>query len=312
MPGPEPHVNTAPRWEVPATRRVAILYIYEQWKVFPHLPPKSKVCFSSFNLQRLKIVLFKGLRSCTRIAQHPQSSWIIAMDTGCLLETHPTDPWKWRSRPVLKGGQSGGVGTPGHDVHSTKAFWCPEERRNRWEPEGCPELGGGRGSAAEVMGGAASCWSLCVAWKESMPEQVGKGHKLGKGSWQAGLVCSRSPQPSGALSSTPQHSASRGTACRRDGCSAGSSPGPWAPQTGGPCSPDTGSNSHGSFFPCTRFWRHPSRLGRWWDTHRCCTPGRTSYRSCPGSTPHSDCPGQSSRPRCTRRRSHTGGVEGLA
>lgn len=28
---------------------------------------------------------------------------------------------------------------------------------------------------AEVMGGAAS-WSLCVAWKESMPEQVGKGH----------------------------------------------------------------------------------------------------------------------------------------
>lgn len=28
---------------------------------------------------------------------------------------------------------------------------------------------------AEVMGGAAS-WPLCVAWKESMPEQVGKGH----------------------------------------------------------------------------------------------------------------------------------------
>ena len=74
MPGPEPHVNTASRWEVQATRGITILYIYEQWKVFPHLPPKSKVCFSSFNLQRLKIVLFKGIRGCTRIAQHPQSS----------------------------------------------------------------------------------------------------------------------------------------------------------------------------------------------------------------------------------------------
>ena len=129
--GSEPHVNMAPRWEVRATRRVTILYIYEQWKVFPHLLPKSKVCFSSFNLQRLKIVLFKGLHDRTLIAQHPQSSWIIAMDTGCLLETHPTDPWKCRSKPVLKRGQSGGGGTPGHDVHSTKAFWCPEERRNR-------------------------------------------------------------------------------------------------------------------------------------------------------------------------------------
>ena len=96
MPGPEPHVNTASRWEVQATRRVTILYIYEQWKVFPHLPPKSKVCFSSFNLQMLKIVLFKGLWGCTLIAQHAQSSWIIAMDTGCSMETHPTDPWKWR------------------------------------------------------------------------------------------------------------------------------------------------------------------------------------------------------------------------
>ena len=31
-----------------------------------------------------------------------------------------------------------------------------------------------------MTGGAAS-WSLRVAWKESMPEQVGKGHKIGKG-----------------------------------------------------------------------------------------------------------------------------------
>lgn len=131
MPGPEPHVNMAPRWEGRATRRVTILYICEQWKVFPHLPPKSKVCFSSFNLQMLKIVLFKGLWGCTLIAQHPQSSWIIAMDTGCPLETHPTDPWKGRLRPVLKRGQSGGGGTPGHDAHSMKAFWCPEERQNR-------------------------------------------------------------------------------------------------------------------------------------------------------------------------------------
>lgn len=113
MPGPKLHVNTAPRWEVRSTRRVTILYIYEQWKVFPHLPPKSKVCFLSSNLQMLKIVLFKGLWGCTLIAQHPQSSWIIAMDTGCPLETHPTDPWKWRSRPVLKRARAVEVGPPG-------------------------------------------------------------------------------------------------------------------------------------------------------------------------------------------------------
>lgn len=44
---------------------------------------------------------------------------------------------------------------------------------------------------AEVMGGAAS-WSLCVAWKESMPEQVGKGHRLGTGPTSGPIV---QPQP---------------------------------------------------------------------------------------------------------------------
>ena len=55
------------------------------------------------------------------------------------------------------------------------------------------------------MGPGAASWSLRVAWKESMPEQVRKGHKLGKGPRQAGLVCSCTPWPSGALSSTPLH-----------------------------------------------------------------------------------------------------------
>lgn len=39
---PEPHVNMALRWEVRATRRVTVLYIYAQWKVFPHLSQNPK------------------------------------------------------------------------------------------------------------------------------------------------------------------------------------------------------------------------------------------------------------------------------
>lgn len=78
--------------------------------------------------------------------------------------------------------------------------------------------------------GRPAGWSLCGSeGKCARARQEGK--RVGEGP-QVGLVCDH-----GALSSSPQRSASRGTACRRDGCSEGSSLGPWAPQTGGSCSP---------------------------------------------------------------------------
>ena len=85
------------------------------------------------------------------------------------------------------------------------------------------------------MRGRPAGWSLCGS--EGKCARAGQeGRQVGEGP-RAGLVCDHGPQPTGALSSTLQHSASRGTACRRDGCSEGSSLGPWAPQTGGSCSP---------------------------------------------------------------------------
>lgn len=102
---------------------------------------------------------------------------------------------------------------------------------------------------ADMMG-----WSLlwlgrkvCKSRRSGRETESGKEPRLGLvgGSGPPGL--------GGALSSTLRHSVSRGTACRKGGHSAGSSLGPWAPQTGGSCSPHTCSSFHGSFFPCTRF-----------------------------------------------------------
>lgn len=103
-----------------------------------------------------------------------------------------------------------------------------------------------RGGAAQPPGprrdGQSCRLGPVVAPKESAQEQVRKGNQVreeppppptppgARGQLTA-------PRPVRVLSSTPQHSASRGTACRRDGRSAGSSLGLWAPQTGGSGSP---------------------------------------------------------------------------
>lgn len=151
---------------------------------------------------------------------------------------------------MLERGTTLGDGKPGHDVQGMEAFQSPEGRRRSGKSEGhwppAFELGGGwgwGGSAPHVpdMVGRAAGWPLSWLRRrvcKSGSERQTESGKVLPPTPSPGLVGSSRPQgPVGALSSTLQHSAPRGMACRRDGCSAGSSLGLWAPQTGGSCSP---------------------------------------------------------------------------
>lgn len=116
------------------------------------------------------------------------------------------------------------------------------------------ELGGDRGWGGSAPEADMTGWSLLrLGRKVCKSRRSGRETESGKGP-RPGLVGGSGPPGlGGALSSTLRHCASRGTACRKGGHSAGSSLRPWAPQTRGSCSPHTCSSFHGSFFPCTRF-----------------------------------------------------------